>query len=71
MSRRLRSTIPTTKSQLQPHVIDENLANSKLKSKQISQNFNFDRGSKELPTVYQGEKVRVRVLDNGTNGTLQ
>ena len=60
MSRRLRSTIPTTKSQLQPRVIEEKLANSKLKSKQILQKFYFDRGSKELPTVYQGEEVRVR-----------
>ena len=30
MSRWLRSTIPTTKSQLQPRVIDEKLANSKI-----------------------------------------
>ena len=59
MSRRLRSTIPTTKSQLQPRVIEEKLANSKLKSKQILQKFYFDRGSKKLQNVYQEEKVRV------------
>ena len=63
MSRRLRSTIPTTKSQLQPRIIDETLANSKIKSKQISQKYYFDSCSKELPTVYQGEKVRVRQGD--------
>ncbi|CAB4019464.1 sec1 family domain-containing 2 [Paramuricea clavata] len=60
MSRRLRSVVPTTKSLLQPKVIDEDLASSKLITKKTFQKLYYDRGSKELPTISQGEQVRIK-----------
>ena len=59
-SRRLRSVVPTTKSLLQPKVIDEDLASSKLITKKTFQKLYYDRGSKELPTISQGEQVRIK-----------
>jgi hypothetical protein len=44
MSRRLRSVVPTTKSLLQPKVIDEDLASSKLITKKTFQKLYYDRG---------------------------
>ncbi|CAB4000248.1 Hypothetical predicted protein [Paramuricea clavata] len=60
MSRRLRPVVPTTKSLLQPKVIDEDLASSKLITKKTFQKLYYDRGSKELPTISQGEQVRIK-----------
>jgi transposase InsO family protein len=44
VSRRLRSVVPTTKSLLQPKVIDEDLASSKLITKKTFQKLYYDRG---------------------------
>ncbi|CAB3992581.1 Transposon Ty3-I Gag-Pol poly [Paramuricea clavata] len=41
-------------------VIDEDLASSKLISKKTFQKRYYDRGSKELPTISQGEQVRIK-----------
>ena len=60
MSRRLRSVIPTVKSLLQPKIIEEDLASSKLTTKKTLQKLYYDRGSKELPTISQGEQVRIK-----------
>ena len=59
MSRRLRSVIPTTKSLLQPKVIDNDLASSKIQYQKALQKRYYDKGSKELPKISCGEKVRM------------
>ena len=55
----MRSVIHTTKSLLLPKVIDNDLAKSKIKSQKALQKFYSDKGSKELPKISCGEKVRV------------
>ena len=59
MSRRLCSVILKTKSLLQPKVIDNDLARSKIKSQKVLQKLYYDKGSKELPKISRGEKVRM------------
>ena len=59
MSRRLRSVIPTTKSLLQPKVIDNDFASSKIQYQKALQKRYYDKGSKELPKISCGEKVRM------------
>ena len=51
MSRRLRSVIPTTKSLLQPKVINEDLASSKIMLQKTCQKLYNDRRSRELPKI--------------------
>ncbi len=60
MSRRLRSVIPTMKSLLQPKVINEDLASSKIMLQKTQQKLYYDRRSKELPKISQGEQVRIK-----------
>ncbi len=51
MSTTLRSIIPTTKSLLQPKVINEDLASSKIMLQKTRQKLYYDRRSKELPKI--------------------
>lgn len=60
MSRRLRSHLPITDSQLQPQVIDPERIQKKLEEKQAKQKRYYDRGSRQLPVVREGEKIRLQ-----------
>ena len=59
MGRLLRSTIPITKSQRQPRVIDPQLVKRKDEENKARQKNNFDsrRGARELPSLQTGDLV--------------
>ena len=61
MSRRLRSHLPNTKSQLKPQVVDSEKMKKKLEEKQVKQKQCYDKGSKKLSTLEEEESVRVQV----------
>ena len=61
MSRRLRSYLPNTKSQLKPQVVDSEKMKKKLEEKQVKQKQCYDKGSKKLSTLEEEESVRVQV----------
>ena len=61
MSRRLRSHLPNTKSQLKPQVVDSEKMKKKLEEKQVKQKQCYDKGSKKLSTLKEEESVRVQV----------
>ena len=61
MSRRLRSHLQITDSQLQPQVINPERMQKKLEEKQAKQKRYYDRGSRQLPVVREGEKIRVQL----------
>ncbi len=61
MSRRLRSHLPTTKSQLKPQVVDSEKMKKKLEEKQLKQKQCYDKGSKKLSTLEEEDSVRVQV----------
>ena len=63
MSRRLQSILPNTVSQLKPQVVDPRRVEEKLKQKQERQKKYYDVGSRALPALQQGERVRVQVGD--------
>jgi len=63
MSRRLRSTLPTTNIQLHPQVIKERNLKWKLVEKKNQQKKQYDRTAKELPNLTSGDKVRIRRQD--------
>ena len=59
MSRRLRTTIPTTQALRQPEVPDKNLVKEKdeqLKDK-MKQNFDDHHGAREMPSLKRGQLV--------------
>ena len=60
MSRRLRSVIPTTDAQLQPKAIAPDQVREKLKLKQAKQKHYFNKHSKHLPMLEEGDRVRVQ-----------
>ena len=59
MDRLLHSTVPTTKSQRQPQLIDQQSVKRKDKSNKERQKRNFDsrRGARELPPLESGDLV--------------
>ena len=70
MSRRLRSTVPTTSAQLKSQVIDPKLINDKLQSKQQQQKSRYDVGAHQLPSVTKGEKVRLQIQGQWQPATI-
>lgn len=58
MSRRLKSKIPVTEALLQPEM--QVNVHFKLKERQKVQKLYYDRGTKELPIVKEGEMIRTR-----------
>ena len=63
MSRRLRSTIPSTPAQLAPRVVEG--MKKKLTNKQAIQKHYYDRGSRQLSSLPNGEVVRVQLEPQG------
>jgi hypothetical protein len=63
MSRRLRSTLPTTNIQLHPQVIKERNLKWKLVEKKNQQKKQYDKTAKELPNLTSGDKVRIKRQD--------
>ncbi|XP_031570211.1 uncharacterized protein K02A2.6-like [Actinia tenebrosa] len=61
MSRRLRTTIPTTDAQLQPQVINPRLSKKKQSEKQERQEYYYDQHAKPLPSLEQGDRIRVKM----------
>ena len=71
MSRRLQSILPTTLKQLQRQIVDAKLVEMKLKKKQENQKKFYDIGSRVLPPVNEGERVRVQVRDRWKEATVE
>ena len=57
--RRTRTRLPVTKSLLVPQKIS--YVPEKIKSRKQKQNFYYDRHSHELPTLHDGDAVRMRL----------
>lgn len=57
--RQARTHLPVTKSLLVPRVISDVLQEIKAR-KQTEQTFYYDRHSHELPTLHDGDAVRMR-----------
>ncbi|PFX21905.1 Retrovirus-related Pol polyprotein from transposon 17.6 [Stylophora pistillata] len=70
MSRRLRSTIPTTDAQLQPKVLDSHKVMEKLRLKQEKQKHYFDQHAKHLPTLEKGDWIRVQMGSHWKPGVV-
>ena len=71
MSRRLRSIVPNTDEQLKPKVINPKHVANRVSLKQASQKDYFDRHTKTLPPLEQGERVRVRMGKHWKPGVVK
>uniref|UniRef100_A0A674EBM2 Gypsy retrotransposon integrase-like protein 1 n=1 Tax=Salmo trutta TaxID=8032 RepID=A0A674EBM2_SALTR len=60
MSRRLRSTLPSTNQQLQPEVVSYNEMHGKRAQRQQQQKRYYDRSARPLPPLIDGESVRIQ-----------
>ena len=60
MSRKLRTRLPTFKSLLEPQARSTSQVRHKLLSRQQSQKAFYDRGTRPLSTLHEGEPVRMR-----------
>lgn len=70
MSRRLRSIIPVIPKQLEPKVVSTALIAEGLKRKQQKQKDLYDRGSKPLLPLSEGEMVRLQVQNRWQPATV-
>ena len=70
MNRRLRSRIPQTISQLKPRVPDPVEVKKKLNLKQQKQKFYYDRQSKSLTKLHEGDRIRVRMKGSWKPGVV-
>jgi hypothetical protein len=70
MSRRLQSILPTTTSQLQPQIVNPKVVEVKLRKKQEHQKRYYDIGSRALPPLKEGERIRVQVCDRWKEATV-
>ena len=61
MSRRLRSAIPATQKLLRPKVVAASLVEELAEKKQQSQKQTYDRPTRELQTLQEGEHVRFKM----------
>ena len=61
MGRRLRTKIPVATSQLQPKVVDPCLVRKKQKERKAHQKQYYDKGSRQLPDLKEGERARVQI----------
>ena len=59
-SRKLRTRLPTFKSLLEPQARSTSQVHHKLLSRQQSQKAFYDRGTRPLSTLHEGELVRMR-----------
>lgn len=71
MSRRLKSIIPTTSAQLQPQVVDPNSVKEKQSQKQEKQKHYYDLHAKPLPSLAQGERIRIKMGKQWKPGTVE
>ena len=62
MSRRTRTLIPTSLTQLQPRI--EHGVQEKLQAKRDNAKRYYDRGAKVLPNLYEGQPIRVKLPPN-------
>ena len=60
MSRSLRSILPTTNNHLKPHVVDPELAREKMEQKQATQRHYYNKGTRELKPLANGEEVHIQ-----------
>ena len=65
MSRRLRTRIPTTASQLQPRIIDHNNVRMMRHFEQQKQKTHYDQHAKSLPQIQKGDRIRIRIRMKG------
>ncbi len=61
MSRRLRSVLPTTKAQLTPKVVNEDLAQQKLAQKHATHKKYYDRSTRIKSQMSEGDPVHVQL----------
>lgn len=60
MSRRTRTLLPTAKALLQPEVQDPSITKEKIKLRRQRAKIYYDRGSKHLPEIMEGEPVMLQ-----------
>ncbi|CAB3985896.1 Hypothetical predicted protein [Paramuricea clavata] len=70
MNRRLRSGIPQTISHLKPRVPDSVKVKKKLNLNQHKQKFYYDRQSKSLTKLHEGDRIRVRMKGSWKPGVV-
>lgn len=58
MGRKVKIRLPTASKLLQPQLHKD--VQQRLKDRQLKQKFYFDRGARNLPTLSEGERVRLR-----------
>lgn len=68
MGRRLKTRLPTSAQLLKPQLY--NNVQERIKNRQVTQKAYHDRGAKQLPSLAEGEKVRVRVKNNWQPATV-
>lgn len=61
MGRRLHTNIPVATSQLQPKVVDPSLVRKKQKERKTYQKQYYDKDSRPLPDLKEGERARVQI----------
>ena len=67
MSRRLRTKIPISRNLLKPEIVD---VHDDLCARQIRQKVYFDRGTKPLPNLKKGDKVRYKTQNRWNDGII-
>ncbi|CAB4039596.1 sec1 family domain-containing 2, partial [Paramuricea clavata] len=70
MNRRLRSTIPQTIAELKPRVSDPDEVKTRLNLKQHKQKFYYDRQSKSLKRLHEGDRIRGRMKGSWKPGVV-
>ena len=60
MSRRLRASLPATRDQLKPEVINPKMANERRSLKQASQRYYCNKGAKQLQPLETGDQVYIQ-----------
>lgn len=60
ISRSLHSILPTTNNHLKPNVVDPELAREKMEQKQATQRHYYNKGTRELKPLANGEEVHIQ-----------
>lgn len=60
MGRRLKARLPTASKLLQPQLHRKAEVQKSLQDRQLKQKLYYDRGTRDLPALEEGEKVRLR-----------
>lgn len=59
-SRRLNSVLPVNNQLLKPKIYPNNVIKNELRQRQFKMKYNYDRGTRPLPQLKKGDKVKVK-----------